>query len=71
MEFYAEVMLKAASIEHKAADFQSPKFKAIAVVAPSGGEKMTLPGPDKVRQINDPNAAARLYLQIVKGARPA
>jgi hypothetical protein len=34
MSLYAEVMLKASQIEYKAADFQSPKFRAI-VVAPA------------------------------------
>jgi hypothetical protein len=34
MELYAEVMLKASQIEYRAADFQSPKFRAIVVAPP-------------------------------------
>ena len=70
MALYAEVLHKAAQIAHKAADFQSPKFKAIAVdMRSSTGPAPATIGADNVRRIDDPNAAARVYLQVVKGGK--
>jgi hypothetical protein len=50
------------------ADFQSPKFRAIAVVAPPPEMLPTRPllSKDNVVNINDPAAIARVYQQMVK-----
>jgi hypothetical protein len=54
------------------APFQSPTFKAIAVVAPADPPKDVTPTIDQagnVVRINDPAAAARLYQQMVRSVR--
>ncbi len=53
------------------ADFQSPKFRAIMVTAPAGGDDIGKPLVSKdgnVLTIDDPIAAARVYARIMKGA---
>lgn len=70
MGLYAEVMLKASQIAYRAADFQSPKFRAIAVVAPQ--QQQVLPPPiegDNVVRLDDPQALARVYQRRVTAAR--
>jgi hypothetical protein len=55
------------------AEFQSPKFKAIAVMAPppqADPEKQINSSDAKVvRLTTDPNAMARVYQQMIKGIR--
>lgn len=54
------------------ADFQSPKFKAIAVVAPPPGAGDDLANPitrsqaGNIVRINDPAALARVYQKMIK-----
>lgn len=52
------------------ARFQSPSFKAIAVVAPPPGTVITpsgdLPPGTSVEQVRDPQLIARMYTEIVR-----
>jgi hypothetical protein len=51
------------------ADFQSPKFKAIAVMAPPPNPTATQQASGKgakVIELNDPTALAKVYAQMVK-----
>lgn len=48
------------------ADFQSPKFKAIAVVAPPPSPERPAPSASNVREINDQHAMARVYQQMIQ-----
>lgn len=56
-----------------AADFQDPRFKAIAVMASTSPELLAselakvVEDPDKVRKLNQPGAATKVYMQVVKG----
>lgn len=65
---YAKLTVDAAKA---LADFQSPKFKAIAVVATPGnnpdlGQPLTKGQIDNVVTLNDPAALARVYQQRIK-----
>lgn len=54
------------------AQFQSPKFKAIQIVAPPPSPAATAPTIDQagnVVQLNDPVAAARVYQNMMKQVR--
>lgn len=55
------------------APFQSPTFKAIAVVAPPPGTNVTpngeLPPGTEVHHIRDPQVIARVYAEIVRTVR--
>lgn len=59
-----DVQVAAAVIMAKSADFQSPKYKAIAVMTPPP----EMPREDhggKVIEINDPQALARVYQRML------
>jgi hypothetical protein len=55
------------SVCDSAADFQDPRFKAIAIMAPPPSPPQTGDQRDNVVQITDPVGASRVYLNIVKG----
>ena len=48
------------------AEFQSPKFKAIAIVAPPANNNPGPPIPEDVRTITDPSRLQRIYQQTIK-----
>lgn len=48
------------------AEFQSPKFKAIAIAAPPPSPNVPTADPAKVVDITDPVKLARVYQQLVK-----
>lgn len=54
----------------KLADFQSPKFKAIAITAPPPGPVPVTPAKDSegkvIEMAKDPVALSRLYQQMIK-----
>jgi len=62
MEFYVYTL-------DALADYQSPKFKAIAVMAPPPSEPAPAERKDNVVQIDDPAALARVYQRRITAAR--
>ena len=67
-----DVEATASLIAARAGDFQSPKLQRIAVgVGVFGAAQIAPTSADNVVQINDPNASARVYLQLVKGEMAA
>lgn len=62
---WIEIAIKAAD---KAADYQSPKYRAIAVAAAPPEPKAVSKGDGNVIPINDPVAAARIYRRIVSAS---
>jgi hypothetical protein len=70
MQFYDDALLKAASIAHKAADFQSPRLKAVLVSLT--GERAAAPSApmtDVSGGTSDDRVARaqQTYLKLVKG----
>jgi hypothetical protein len=53
------------------APYQSPQLKAIAMQMAPPPEPTKVPEPANVHQIDDANAASRVYLRTVKGAMAA
>lgn len=62
---WVETAIKAAD---KAADYQSPKYRAIAVASAAPEPKQVGKGDGNVIPINDPVAAARVYRRIVSAS---
>lgn len=70
VDLYAEVMLKTSQIEYRAADFQSPKMRAIAVLPPPPvPAPKTIEHADNVVDLSDANACSRLYQRRVQAVR--
>lgn len=57
---------RAAYVAKELAKYQSPTFKAIAVTAPAPASPGAAIETDNVVDLNDPNAAARLYLRTIQ-----
>lgn len=62
-EKYARLAVDAAA---KLAEYQSPKFRAIVVHATPQQTSPPPPSPDNVLEINDPQAAARVYMRRIQ-----
>lgn len=64
---FAEFGRLAMECHYKAAQFQSPTFKAINVSTVTPVEDKAKPGADNVINLDDPIAAARVYRRIMTG----
>lgn len=62
-----------ASLCDRIASYQRPKMKAVAVVAPMmPGDDAKVVNPEaEVKKLNQPGAATKVYMQVVKGGKAA